>query len=229
MPFVCARYAGEPWSESPVAREIEKQRVPDDLAAFVDVGPDRFHAVVENLFRHAVELAECLFVHAQKSAELLIQCRFGHHHPAVAQSEGEAPHAMTLAVYRQRSQITPVHLSLPARRRLEPPDGGCARRLPFRLQVLLHRRISTGVVAFPQLTRQDHSVPDPRDQAVFNVWLERIQQTRLARSRLVTRFQFRAQQIFPHRLPVEAGNLADRRHRQSLPPQLFHLIHFHAP
>ena len=63
--------------------------MPDDLSAFVRLQPHRLHPVVENLFRHAAQLAEGFFVHAEQCAQRLIQCGFGHHGSAIAQREGE--------------------------------------------------------------------------------------------------------------------------------------------
>jgi hypothetical protein len=44
----------QPWCESPVTCEVQKHRMPDDLAAAVGFQPHRFHAVVQNFLRHAV-------------------------------------------------------------------------------------------------------------------------------------------------------------------------------
>jgi hypothetical protein len=55
----------QPRRESPVASEVKKYGVPNDLAPLIDVLPDRLHTVIKNLLRHTAELLKCAFVHPQ--------------------------------------------------------------------------------------------------------------------------------------------------------------------
>jgi len=45
--------SAKPRPKTPVPGEIQKHRMPDDLATFVGSQPYRFHAVIQNLGRHA--------------------------------------------------------------------------------------------------------------------------------------------------------------------------------
>src|SRR6266478_6519949 len=66
FPFrLCAIRPAQPRRESPIPREVQKHRMPDDLAPLVRPQPHRLHAVVENLFRYAADLLECGFVQTQ--------------------------------------------------------------------------------------------------------------------------------------------------------------------
>src|SRR5438094_58942 len=66
FPFrLCAIRPAQPRRESPVVREVQKHRVPDDLASLVRPQPHGLHAIVENFFRHSADLLESGFVHPQ--------------------------------------------------------------------------------------------------------------------------------------------------------------------
>src|ERR1700678_638682 len=52
----------QPRSKTPVPREVQKHRVPDDLPALVAAQPHRFHAVVQDLFRNRAPLASFLSI-----------------------------------------------------------------------------------------------------------------------------------------------------------------------
>src|SRR3989441_7807413 len=86
----------QPWRKAPIPRKVEKHRMPDNLAPLIGSQPHCLHAVIENLFRDSAHLTERLFVHAQQRAQLLVQRRFGHHLPAVAQREGKTPKLLLL-------------------------------------------------------------------------------------------------------------------------------------
>src|SRR6516165_3039723 len=87
--------------EDPVARKIQKHRMPDDLATLITSQPHRLHPVVENLFGNTTRLPKRFSVHPQR-ADLLVQRHFRHHASAVAHREGERPQLLLLAFALQR-------------------------------------------------------------------------------------------------------------------------------
>src|SRR6516164_2349836 len=137
---LCAVWRAQTWSESPVAGEVQEDRVPDDLAAIVNAGPDGLHPVVQNLIRYRTPLEERSFMHAQQCAELLIDSRRGEHPAAVTRCDGEAPELALSIALAQTSEVAPVDLRLLARRSLEPLHRQARGLLALRVQPILQNR-----------------------------------------------------------------------------------------
>src|SRR6516165_10197374 len=159
---LCAVWRAQTWSESPVAGEVQEDRVPDDLAAIVNAGPDGLHPVVENLVGHRTPLEECSFVHAQQCAELLIDGCRGEHPAAVTRCDREAPELALSTALAQTSEVAPVDLCLLARWSLESPHRQTRRLLALRVQPILQNRITALIAAFAQLAQEHHGVPHTR-------------------------------------------------------------------
>ena len=215
--------------ESPVAREVQKHRVPDDLAALVRPQPHRLHAVVENLFRHSAELLERGFVQPQQRAQLLVQRRFRHHSPAVTQREGEAVQLLFLPGYLQRAQMPPVHLRLLAWSRLEAPHGHHACRAALRTQPVRQNRVAAGIVPLAQFAQQHPRVPHPGAQPLFQIRLKRVELARRHGAWAILRRYPCRLHILANRLAIPAGQLADRLDAHSLPLQFFEFLHVSPP
>src|SRR3989441_3562845 len=111
-----------------------------------------YTTLFRSLFRDSAHLTERLFVHAQQRAQLLVQRRFGHHPPAVAQREGKTPKLLLLAFHLERPQMAPVHLRLLARWRLESSYGHGSRRGSLWPQPVGQDRVSARVVPLAQLS-----------------------------------------------------------------------------
>src|ERR1043165_5528413 len=88
---LCPIWPAQSRTKAPIPREIQKHRIPHDLATIVRSQPDRLHPVVENLLRYPTQLAEGFFVHAEQGSQRLIQCSLGHHGAAITQREREPP------------------------------------------------------------------------------------------------------------------------------------------
>src|SRR4029077_1173671 len=180
-------WTAQPRRETPVAREVEKDSVPDDLATFIGAGPDGPHPVVKNLLRNSAPFVERCFVHPQQRSQLLIGRGFGHHPAAVAQGDREAPHLLHFTVFGDRSKMPPVHLSLVAWRRFK--SAHCHRQpfFPWRPQPLSQNRISAAIVTFPKSAQEPRRVPPPRLQPFLQIRLEWFQFAHCRGSRSVDR------------------------------------------
>jgi hypothetical protein len=155
--------------KTPVAGKIPEPRGPDDLAPLVGPQPHRLHAVVENLFRHPIQLPEGLFMQAQQRPQLLVHRRLGDHDAAIAEGESEPPELPLLALPPDRPQMPPVHLRLLPRWRLEPPHRHHLRRRALRPQPVREQRVAPRVVPRAQLPQQHPRVPDPGPQPLFPI------------------------------------------------------------
>ena len=71
--------------------------------------------------------------------------------------------------------MSPVHLCLLARRRLESSHRHYPRRLPLWLQPVLQNRVAARVVALPQFPQKELCVPDTGPQPLAQIRLERFQ------------------------------------------------------
>src|SRR6266849_3341812 len=179
FPFrLCPVRPAQSRREPPVPREVHKHWVPDDLASLVRPQPHRLHAVVENLFRHAADLLERRFVQPQQRAQLLVQRCFRHHPAAVTQREGEAVQLLLLPGHLQRAQMSPIHLRLLARSRLEAPHRHDSCRAALRPQPVRQNRVTASIVTLAQFTQQHSRVPHSGAQPLFQIRLERIELAR---------------------------------------------------
>src|SRR5229473_6745751 len=179
FPFrLCPVRPAQSRREPPVPREVHKHWVPDDLASLVRPQPHRLHAVVENLFRPAADLLERRFVQPQQRAQLLVQRCFRHHPAAVTQREGEAVQLLLLPGHLQRAQMSPIHLRLLARSRLEAPHRHASCRAALRPQPVRQNRVTASIVTLAQFTQQHSRVPHSGAQPLFQIRLERIELAR---------------------------------------------------
>lgn len=97
-------------------------------------------------------------VHLQQRAQLLVECRFGHHRPAIAQSECETIQRPLLAIHLDGAQVSPVHLRLLTRRCFEAaqPDRLSSDQ-SFNIRV--HDAVTGGQLVSVDRTLRDVTIP----------------------------------------------------------------------
>ena len=178
---------------------------------------------------YATQLTEGFLVHLQQRAQLLVERRFGHHRPAIAQRECETIQHPLLTIHLDSAQVSPVHLRLLARRCFEPSYRDAVCRFALRLQPVFQNRITPEITASQQLPQQHLRVPHARLHSLFQVRFEPIQLARRCRSWSVRRCAFRLDQVLANGFPVVPGQPTDRSDAHSLSFQLLDVLHVFPP
>src|ERR1019366_10620186 len=119
--------------------------------------------------------------------------------------------------------MTPVHLSLPAGRCLEPTNRNSKSFFALRSQPVRQDRITAVVITFPQFAQQHLRVPYACLEAPVQVGLKRLQLALCCRPRSVCRPVGRLRQISRDRSPVVTRQATDRPDASALPSELVDL------